>query len=89
MVMVSGGSRISPRRGCQLSRGVPTYEFAKFSQKLHELKEFGPQGGACPKFYYVDLPLMMVSLLQLHDQVKLCNAFQVPVQSRYLISNEA
>ena len=22
--------------------GAPTYDFAKFSQKLHELKEFGP-----------------------------------------------
>ena len=22
--------------------GEPTYDFAKFSQKLHELKEFGP-----------------------------------------------
>ena len=34
----SGGSRISPRRGRQLSRGVPTYDFAKFSQKLHEIE---------------------------------------------------
>ena len=38
--------------------GAPTYDFAKISQKLHELKEFGPQGGgARPKFYYVDPPL--------------------------------
>ena len=42
---ISGGSRIPPRWGRQLSRGAQTYDFAKISQKLHELKEFGPQGG--------------------------------------------
>ena len=36
---------------------VPTYDFAKFSQKnCTKLKEFGPRG-ARPKFYYVDPPL--------------------------------
>ena len=54
----SGGSRISLRRGRQLSRGVPTYDFAKISQKLHEIERiWAPGGGACPKFYYVDPPL--------------------------------
>ena len=30
------------------SPGAPTYDFAKFSQKLHEIKEFGP-GGRVPR----------------------------------------
>ena len=38
-IIVSGGSRISPRRGHQLPRGgAPTYDFAKISQKLHEIE---------------------------------------------------
>ena len=37
-VVNSGGSRISPRRGLQLPRGAPTYDLAKFSQKLHEIE---------------------------------------------------
>ena len=37
--VISGGSRISPRRGRQLPRGgAPTYDFAKISQKLHEIE---------------------------------------------------
>ena len=48
-VKVSGGSRISPRRGRQLSkggRGAPTYDFAKFSQKLHDIERiWTPRGG--------------------------------------------
>ena len=31
-----------PRRGCQLPRGAPTYDFAKISQNCMKLKEFGP-----------------------------------------------
>ena len=34
-----GGSRIPRRRGRQQSSGVPTYEFAKFSEKLHEIEK--------------------------------------------------
>ena len=34
----SGGSRISPRRGRQLPRGMPTYDFVIFSRKLHEIE---------------------------------------------------
>ena len=41
----SGGSRISPRRGRRL-RGAPTYDFAIFSQKLHEIERIW-DGGAC------------------------------------------
>ena len=47
IVWISGGSRISPRRGHQLpGGGAPTYDFAKFSQKLHEIERISaPQGG--------------------------------------------
>ena len=40
---VSGGSRISPRRGRQLPGGA-TYDFAKFSQKLHEIERIWVAG---------------------------------------------
>ena len=41
-----------------LQAGEPTYDFAKFSQKLHEIERiWTPRGGARPKFYYVDPPL--------------------------------
>ena len=59
MEVYSGGSRISPRRGRQLPGGAPTYDFAKISQKLHEIERIlTPRGGAHPKFYYVDPPLV-------------------------------
>ena len=54
----SGGSRISPRLVRQLSGRAPTYDFAKISQKLHEIERISTPGGARPKFYYVDLPLV-------------------------------
>ena len=54
----SGGSRISPRWGRQLSRGAPTYDFAKISQKLHEIERIWTEGR--PKFYYVDPPLQLL-----------------------------
>ena len=44
-MLISGGSRISPRRGRQLSGGAPTYDFAKFSQKLHEIERIWTPGG--------------------------------------------
>ena len=43
IVISSGGSRISPKRGHQLPGGAPTYKFAKFY--CMKLKEFGPPGG--------------------------------------------
>ena len=47
IILYSGGSRISPRRGRQLSGGMPTYDFAKFAQKLHEIERiWTPRGGA-------------------------------------------
>ena len=36
--------------------GAPTYDFAKISQKLHEIERIWAPGGR-PKFYYVDPPL--------------------------------
>ena len=57
-LLVSGGSRISPRRGRELPRGAPTYEFAKFSRKLHEIERIWTPGGR-PKFYCVDPPLQL------------------------------
>ena len=41
MIICSGGSRISPG-------GAPTYDFAKFSRKLHEIERIWvPTGGGC------------------------------------------
>ena len=41
----SGGSRISPRRGCQLPRGRQHTILPKFPKNCMKLKEFGPSGG--------------------------------------------
>ena len=47
-----------PEVGAPTPRGAPTYDFAKISQKLHEIERiWTPRGGAHPKFYYVDPPL--------------------------------
>ena len=43
-----GGSRIPRRRGRQPCRGVPTYDFAKFSKKLHEIEKILVHRGATP-----------------------------------------
>ena len=54
----SGGSRISPRRGPNsLGEGGQHTILLKFPKNCMKLKEFGPRGGARPKFYYVDPPL--------------------------------
>ena len=51
-----GGSRISRRRGRQPSGGgAPTYKFARFSQKLHEIKKSLVRKGAPP----LDPPLIL------------------------------
>ena len=45
--------------GANSPGGVPTYNFAEFSQKLHEIERiWSPRKGARPKFYYVDPPLL-------------------------------
>ena len=53
----SGGSRISRGGGPTSQGGAPPYDFAKISQKLHEIKRIWTRGGARAKFYYVDPPL--------------------------------
>ena len=51
-----------PGGGANSPGGAPTYDFAKFSQKLHEIERiWTPGGGARPKFYYVDPPLVHVN----------------------------
>ena len=57
-ILVSGGSRISPRWGRQ------HMILPNFPKNCMTLKEFGPGGeGARPKFYCVDPPLLVVPLL--------------------------
>ena len=46
-----------PQGGCQLSRGAPTYDFAKFSRKLHEIERIGCPGGRAPPVPPLNLPL--------------------------------
>ena len=47
--------------GANSPGGAPTYDFAKFSQKLHEIERIWIPRGARPKFYYVDPPLHVPS----------------------------
>ena len=49
------GGGANPRTGGGGGGGSPTYNFAKFSQKLHEIERIWT--GGRPKFYYVDPPL--------------------------------
>ena len=55
VTFVRGGSRIPRRRGRQPSGGrglwgwgAPTYDFAKFSKKLHEIEKIVGHRGASP-----------------------------------------
>ena len=68
-VGIAGADPGFPRGGGANSpRGVPTYDFAKFSQKLHEIERiWTPQGGARPKFFYVDPPLNWIQLVKKFD----------------------
>ena len=52
----SGGSRFSGGRGVNPPGGAPTYDFAKFSQNLHEVERIWTWG------YYVDPPLYLPQL---------------------------
>ena len=46
IITTSGGSRISRGGGANSPGGAPTYDFAKFSQKLHEIERiWTPRGG--------------------------------------------
>ena len=65
--VVSGGSRISPRRGRQLPRGGANIRFCQIFQKTAwNWKNLDPQGGTLPKFYYVDPPLVVFVTFALH-----------------------
>ena len=48
VVEYSGGSRISrdSEVGAPTLQGMPTYDFAKISQKLHKIKRIWTPGGA-------------------------------------------
>ena len=54
----SGGSRISPRWGRQLSREALTYDLAKFSQKLHEIERIWTSRGDASLVPPLDPPLI-------------------------------
>ena len=40
--------------------GGLTHNFAKLSQKLHEIETIWTPMGVHPKFYYVDPPMIMI-----------------------------
>ena len=48
-----------PEVGVPTLQGAPTYDFAKISQKLHEIERIWT-GGVRPNFYYVGPPLLML-----------------------------
>ena len=48
--------------GANLPGGAPTYEFVKFSQKLHETERiWTPRGGARPLCPPLDPPLKVIT----------------------------
>ena len=65
-VTCSGGSRISPRRGANSSgggRGAPTYDFAKCSQKLHEIEIIWTPRGRASLAPPLDPPMTLFMVL--------------------------
>ena len=52
-----------PRGGGANSPGTPTYEFAKFSQKLHEIESIWTPGGRASLAPPLDPPLQCKSIL--------------------------
>ena len=59
--------------GANSPGGAPTYDFAKFSQKLHEIERIWTPGGGHPKFYYVDPPLPKAALVLFPPGVTFCH----------------
>ena len=43
---ISGGSRISPQMGAPTPGGGPKYDFAKISQKPHEIERIWTEGAS-------------------------------------------
>ena len=75
--------------GAPTLRGAPTYDFAKFSQKLHEIERIWTPGGR-PKCYYVDPPLLFnIEKFQCssdHPSIKFACAASTVVDTRFLFS---
>ena len=46
-----------PEEGAQTPQGAPTYDFAKFSQKLHEIERIWTGGGGSRPLHPLDPPL--------------------------------
>ena len=61
---MQGGSRIPCRRGRRPSRGAPTYDFVKFSEKLHEIEKIlghrGVRAGCAPQIRPTDMEYISV-----------------------------
>ena len=69
--MTRGGSRIPRRRGRQPSGGAPTYDFAKFCEKLPEIEKIlGRRGGRSP----LNPPLMANRNLADFNQAKMAES---------------
>ena len=49
-----------PKEGAPTPRGAPTYDFAQFSQKLHEIERIWTPGGACVPYAPLDPPLISI-----------------------------
>ena len=70
LLEISGGSRISPRRGSTPQRrGAPTYDFAKFSQKLHEIERIWTPRGHASLAPPLDPPLFKLSEKDKHHSL--------------------
>ena len=71
--LTRGGSRIPRRRGRQPSRGrAPTYDFAKFCEKLYEIEKIlgrrgAHAGGAPPKSATANLKQRVLEFLFFED----------------------
>ena len=63
-----------PRRGRQPKRGECQHiNLPKFPENCMKIKKSGPRRGGegtCPKFVYVDPPLIKSALIQIHRQKK-------------------
>ena len=60
IALARGGSRIPRRRGRQPYRGAPTYDFAKFCEKLHEIEKILGRRGAGAGHAPLNPPLLTI-----------------------------
>ena len=82
-----------PEEGAPTLQGVPIYDFAKYSQKLHEIERiWTPRGGTHPKFYYVDPPLITLTrwlpnpVTQQHIRSELSSPIKNPWSSAQIVT---